>query len=78
MPKVGFAVAKIFARCGYGAAKWFHRGGPISQQTLNFEAGTLWLRNYFAKDGRFRRNLFWAAKFRKQLKFLTSKLLLAL
>ena len=66
-----------FAEGGYGAAKWFRRWGPILQQTLDFTASLFWLRNYFAEDGRFCKELLWAAKFRKLLKFLASELLLA-
>ena len=38
VPKGGFVAAKIFVDGGYGAAKLFRRGGPISQQTLDFAA----------------------------------------
>ena len=69
---------------GGGAAKWhscakgvFRSGGPISQPTPDFVAGTLWLQNDFAVDGHFRRGLFWAAKFRRPLNFLGSEVLLA-
>ena len=43
VPKECFAAAKIFAGGSYGAAKSFHNGGPFSQPTLDFAAGTLWL-----------------------------------
>ena len=36
------------------------------------------LRNYFAADGHFPKGLFWAAKFRRPLKFHSFELLLAL
>ena len=36
------------------------------------------LRNYFSADGHFRRGLFWAAKFRRPLKFHSFELILAL
>ena len=35
------------------------------------------LRNYFAADGHFPKGLFWAAKFRRPLKFLGFELLFA-
>ena len=72
VPRGGFAAAKFFAGGGYGAVKLFHNGRPISQPTLDFAAGTLWLWNYFAVDGHFRRGLFWAAKFRRPLNFSCS------
>ena len=43
VPKGVFAAAKIFTEEGYGAAKLFHRGGPISQQTLDFAVSSFWL-----------------------------------
>ena len=77
VPRGCFAAAKIFVWGNYGAAKWFRSKGPISQRTPDFATSTLWLRNYFAEDDHFRKGLFWAAKFRRPLKFLTSELLLA-
>ena len=40
MPERGFAAAKNFVEGGLKAEKWFRRGGPISQQDLNFAEGT--------------------------------------
>ena len=43
VPKGCFATVKIFVGSDYGAAKWFRREGPISQQTLDFTASPFWL-----------------------------------
>ena len=51
------------------------RGGFAAAKI--FAEGCVGLRNHFAANGHFRRGLFWAAKFRKPLKFLGSELLLA-
>ena len=67
VPRGGFAAAKIFAKEGVGLRNLFRSGGPFSQPNLDFAA-----------DGFFRRGLFWAAKFRRPLKFHSFKLLLAL
>ena len=77
VPRGGFAAAKIFAEEGVGLRNLFRSGGPFSQPNLDFAADTKGLRNYFAADGHFRRGLFWAAKFRRPLKFLGFELLFA-
>ena len=51
------------------------RGGFAAAKI--FVEGCVGLRNHFTTDGHFRRDLFWAAKFRRPLKFLGSKLFLA-
>ena len=75
--KRGFRSCENFRRGVCWAAKLFRNGGLFSQPTLDFTAGTLGLRNHFVADGHFHKGLFWAAKFRKPLKFLRSELLLA-
>ena len=62
-----FRSCENFRRGGVGLRNLFRSGGPISQPNLDFAA-----------DGHFRRGLFWAAKFRRPLKFLGFELLLAL
>ena len=77
VPRGGFAAAKIFAEEGVGLRNLFRSGGPFSQPNLDFAETPKGCETIFAADGHFRRGLFWAAKFRRPLKFLGFELLFA-
>ena len=58
-----------FIEGSLGAAKWFPRGGPVSQKDLNFIEGGRRLRNDFTKDASFHRGAILAAKFSQANEF---------
>ena len=65
VPRGDFAAAKIFVERGHGATKSFRSQWAFSQPRPNFTACFLWLRNYFATKGHFRKGFLWAAKSRR-------------